>query len=238
MSKYLVDLIDDIKLYQDSELYSFTQDAVLLANSVKNVSNKVVVDMCSGNGVISTLLAYKSKPKLVYAIELQQPLCEIFNESIILNNQQDIIKIININLLNSSQILGKEIADCVVCNPPYRKVGSGQTQLNQVQAICRHEIMTTLNDCISQASKLLKYRGSFYIVHQFERLAEIIYLCKQSNIEAKELTLIHARQDETPKQVIVKGIKNGSVGLICNKSIIVYDNNGNYTQTIKDLYSK
>lgn len=238
MSKYLVDLIDQLKLYQDKSLYSFTQDAVLLANSVSNVANKVVVDLCSGSGVIASLIAYKNKPKIVYAIELQKQLCDICNESIAYNKQENIIKVVNINLKDSAANLGREIADCVVCNPPYRKLGSGQIQTNEVEAICRHEIMATLSDCISAGSTLLKSNGCMYIVHQIERLAEVIYLYKQFNIETKELTLISAKADAIPKQVIVKGVKGGNVGVKFNKQIIVYDDNGNYTQTITKLYNK
>ena len=62
--------IGGLYIIQDKTKYNFTADAVLLAGFTKIKNNATVVDLGTGSGVIATLLAYKSKAKKVYGVEV------------------------------------------------------------------------------------------------------------------------------------------------------------------------
>ena len=49
--------INDLKIIQNKEYFCFGTDSVLLANFVKSEnSNNVILDLCSGSGVIPIIL--------------------------------------------------------------------------------------------------------------------------------------------------------------------------------------
>ena len=85
---------------------------------------------------------------------------------------------------------------------------------------------------------MLKNNGRFYMVHKAERCSEIFELMLKYKIQPKEITTVCAREGDAPYLVIVCGAKAGKVGLKWNKPIVIYDKDGNYTQTIERLYGE
>ena len=63
-----------LKLLQDTTLYSFTSDAVVLANFLRIKKNEMAVEIGAGNGVISILATHKTNVKKIVAFELQEKL--------------------------------------------------------------------------------------------------------------------------------------------------------------------
>lgn len=57
------------------------------------------------------------------------------------------------------------------------------------KAIARHEVLCNLEDVVSQASKVLKERGRFYMVHRPFRLAEIMNVLTKYRLEPKRCSL-------------------------------------------------
>ena len=223
-----------LQIIQSSTEYRFTTDAILLANTVGDLTGKRVVDLGTGSGVIAVLLATKKNAKHVWGVELQPQLADMAQRTVALNNL-DNVTIVNCPMQEAYKSLGGDY-DCVVCNPPYRKVGSGDKQLAPNIALCRHEIAVTLEEVVVSAKRLLNTKGSFYLVHQTERIAEICYLMKKHNIEPKEITPIAPRVDAEPNLVIVKGVLAGNVGCVLNKPLEILDKNGNYTSLVASYY--
>ncbi len=226
-----------LKIIQQKDGYRFTTDAVLLANFVKNASNKKIVELGSGSGVISILIAAKQNPQSICAVEIQPDMCDMSKRSIALNGLSDKINVILTDIKGCHTLIGN-CFDIVVVNPPYRKIGSGQRQDTDKISICRHEVLLTLCDVFMQAEKLLKYGGSLYIVHQFERLADACTLGRQFNLEAKEICLVFPKKDAAPNLFLMRCAKNGKAGIKWLNPIVVFDEQGNYTVTVKKLYGE
>ncbi|HRX13543.1 MAG TPA: methyltransferase [Eubacteriales bacterium] len=229
--------VGGLKIIQQTDGYRFTTDAVLLANFVKEVKGKKVVELGSGSAVISTLIAYKSKPKSVSAVEIQPSLYEMSKRTVEMNGQGETIKIFNCDIKTCHEILGGNY-DAVVSNPPYIKVGSGLPIENETKAIARQEIKITLSELIETASKLLTSKGSLYLVHQTERLSEIFCEMTKNKIEPKEICFIRPRINQTPNLVLIRGRKNGGLGLKILPDIVIFDDDGKYTKTVADLYGE
>ena len=226
---------DGLQLIQSSNEYRFTTDAVLLANFCRDMKGKTCVEFGAGSGVISLLLSKKKKPKRIVAIEIQEQLCDMMQRSILLNDLQDVITVYNCDLKQASAVIRD--ADVVVCNPPYRKVGSGEQQLCENIAICRHEIKATLTDVIQSATKVLNNRGNFYLVHQADRVCEIITVCKDNNIAVKEILPVCPSPDKQPNLVLVRGVKAGEQDCKLHAPLYICDEQGNYTPQAKAWYN-
>ena len=100
-----------------------------------------------------------------------------------------------------------------MCNPPYRRKGSGEQQLTESVAIARHEIAVTFAEVAECASALLKQGGSFYTVHQCERMAEVITTCSNNRLEPKILQILSPSDGKKPYAFMLKCIKDGKIGL-------------------------
>ena len=77
-----------------SKEHSFNTDTILLANFSMPVKNKNIIELGCGCGAISLMLLRNNKPSNLTAVEIQQNACEMFNRSIIYNNLQDKINLI------------------------------------------------------------------------------------------------------------------------------------------------
>lgn len=223
-----------LQLIQSGSEYRFTTDAVLLANFCKDMKGKLCVEFGAGSGVISILLAYKKHPRHIVALEIQPQLAEMMQRSVNLNNLQELITVANCDLKEARTIV-KDV-DVVVCNPPYRRVGSGERQLEENLAICRHEIKATLGDVISSAARILNNRGSLYLVHQADRLCEIVTLCSANNIAVKEILPVCPAPNKQPNLVLVRGVKAGEADCKLHAPMYIADENGAYTPQAKAWY--
>ena len=225
---------DGLQLIQSQDEYRFTTDAVLLANFCNQMQGKLCVEFGAGSGVISLLLAKKKRPKSIVAIEIQPQLADMMQRSVHLNDLQSVVEVVCCDLKEAHKQVRD--ADVVVCNPPYRRVGSGEMQLQQNLAICRHELKATLNDVIASASKVLNNRGSFYLVHQAERIAEIVTLCSEHNIAVKEILPVCPSPNKPPNLVLIRGVKAGEPDCKLHAPMCICDADGNYTPQAKAWY--
>ncbi len=199
---------DGLRIIQSAAEYRFTTDAVLLANFCNDMKGKLCVEFGAGSGVISILVAHKKGPKRVVALEIQPQLADMMERSVLMNGLQDVIEVHVADLKDACSVVRN--ADVVVCNPPYRRVGSGERQLRHNIALCRHEIAATLADVVHSAAQTLNNRGSFYLVHQADRLCEIVCLCRDNGLAVKEILPVCPAPDKPPNLVLVRAVKGGA----------------------------
>lgn len=199
-----------LMIYQSKDGYRFTSDAVALANFVTVKNGGVLVDLCSGSGVIGILANAKNRIKQVYLVELQPSLADMCRQTVEYNKIKN-ITIINRQLQGVHKLLINTNIDTVVCNPPYYKKESKTRAKTKEISVARNELEVSLEEVISEASKLLKDGGKFYMCHKMSRLTDIIVYLRKHNLEPKELKILpDCKNDET---ILVKAIKKGEVGL-------------------------
>lgn len=229
--------VGGLKIIQKAQGYRFTTDSVLLANFVKCVKHKRVAELCSGSGVVSVLVAYKCRPKSISAVEIQPKLAEMSERTVRLNNQSKVIKIVNADAKIAYSFLGGRFG-AVIANPPYGKLGSGKRHLDRGLDLSKHEVEINLAQLIESSARLLANRGSLFLVHKSDRVAEIFYEMNRRGIEPKELCFVKSREESVPNIALVRGVKGGKVGLKVLPDIIVFDADNNYTQTVRKLYGE
>ncbi len=234
--------IDDLQfkglvLVQDDDGYCFTTDAVLLANFVKTKSYDMVVELCAGTGVISTLIAGKQTPKKIMAVELQEKCCELFKESIKLNGQEKVVEVLNLAVQDLEKHIKTESASVVVVNPPYYKKEQAQNK-NQAIAISTHEIALTIDDVINESARLLKYGGKFYMVHHIDRLVEILCKMSKAKLEPKQLRFVQPKPNTEANLVLIEAVKGGKTGLKVKDVLIFRDQDGEESKEVKEIYGR
>ncbi|MEX1376921.1 MAG: tRNA1(Val) (adenine(37)-N6)-methyltransferase [Eubacteriales bacterium] len=224
------------KIIQSNNHFKFSIDAVLLSHFTSFKKNNVIMDMCSGTGVVALLVCAHNDVNRIDCVEIQQELFEMCKRSIKYNNLQNIITPYNMDLRDSPKSLGYETYDAVLCNPPYLPLSAGKSSLSQEKKIARFEVFGDLEDIISASSKLLKNIGKLILSHRAERLADIINLMRKYNIEPKRCQFVHSKAEEEAKILLIEGAKNAKPNMKIEKPLVVYEENGNYSEEIYKIY--
>lgn len=228
---------NNLQVVQNQKLYKFTTDAVLLANFAKVKKGSTIVELGTGSGVVALLVASRCKPKKLIALEIQDCLLDMAKKSVLHNKLENIIDVVKGDISTAYEQLGVGFADAVIINPPYRKIASGQRQDSDHLSICRHEVLVTLEQIVFTSGKLLNCNGSLYMVHQAERMAEIISLCDKNKLQLKEFTAVSPKKGEKPNLVLMRFVKDGKVGVKWNL-INIFSDDGKYIPQWEDKKDK
>ena len=234
--------IDDLqykglKIIQNTEGFCFGIDSVLLTEFAKDMKkHSSIVDLGTGTGIIGILLSKKVEASKIVGVEVQKDVAQMAKKSVELNNLQNIMSIVNEDIQNLS--LEKNSFDYVVTNPPYKKKGTGIINQKDKQIISRHETTVDLDGWIKAASKLLKDNGAIYMVHRPERLNEIIELLIKYRLEPKRIRFVYPKIDKDANLVLIKAVKYANSFLKVEKPLIIYKNDGSYTDEILKIYEE
>ncbi len=227
----------NLKILQKKDGFCFGMDSVLIANFAKiSRKNAIVADLGTGTGIISILVAGKQNPEKVYAVEIQEELVDMAKRSVKYNDLENKIDIINADIVGISKGNFNKKFDYVISNPPYKKLNTGLINDNQKKLISRHEVKCTLKDVVNEASKLLKDKGVFYMVHRPDRLCDIFNAMRENKVEPKEIQLVHSHLEDEANLVLIKGVKCGNPSLKVLKPLIVYNENNEYTEELLKFY--
>jgi len=236
--------IDDLeykglKIIQNKNGFCFGIDSVLLSDFAKEIKkDSKVLDLGTGTGIISILLCGKTNLKEIIGVEIQDEVYEMAKKSSELNKLENKFKLINEDIKKLSKIFPANSFDAIVTNPPYKKENTGLISEDKTNLISRHEIMCNIDDVAKQASFLLKSNSSIYMVHRPDRLVDIIEALRKYKLEPKNIKFIYPKINKEPNLVLIKATKCGKPFLKMEKPLIVYNEDGNYTDEILKIYNK
>ncbi len=213
--------IDGLKLIQDTDMFCFGIDAVMLANFVHCKEGAKVVDLCTGNGIIPVLLSAKVPASLIIGVEIQKNVAALASENVEFNSLTEKLEIINDDLKNMPEILGKSKFDVITCNPPYRNAGCGVVNEADTKAIARHEILCSLDDIIYTAAMLLKPLGKLFMIHRPDRLCDILCSMREHKIEPKVVKFVQPDINTKPTHVLIEGVYGGKRHMTVETTMIL-----------------
>lgn len=233
--------IDDLErngyhIIQDTKRFCFGMDAVLLSGFARVKEGAHVLDLGTGTGIIPILLEAKTKAEHLTGLEIQEDSADMARRSVLLNGLEDKIDIVTGDIKEAESLFDAASFDVITCNPPYMIGKHGITNEGNAKAIARHEILCTLEDIVSQAAKLLKPGGNFFMVHRPFRLAEIMTVLQAYKLEPKRMQLVYPFVDKEPNMVLIEANRGGKPRLTVEKPLIVYKEPGIYTPEIYEIY--
>ena len=200
-------MIDNLKVVQDTRLYRFTSDSVLLSKFAKAKKGDKVADLCSGSGIVAFHFhaLHKDKGLTFTLFEMQRCLSDLSKKTIELNGFENFtVENQKVQDIPSSFAGAFSLA---LCNPPYERGGLENDDYHK--AVCRKEITVNLKEIALAATKILKYGGRFCMVHRADRLAEICYTLKDADLEVKRLRFVTGKKGKEPYLVLIEAVKGG-----------------------------
>lgn len=225
---------ENLKIVQDTQMFNFSLDSVLLPNFASvNKRAKKIIDIGCGNCPVSLILTTKTTAKLD-AIELQEDVFTLATKTVKLNNLGDRINLINADVNLWYKYIETDVYDLIVCNPPFFK--SGEKSLSEYKATARHGESLTTENLLMISRKILKNNGLIAMVNRPEHLVEIIELMRENNIEPKRMQLVYPKKDKPANILLIEGCKNGKPGLKILEPIYSHNEDGTYTEQIKNYF--
>lgn len=230
---------NDMYIYQDTDMFSFSLDSVLLPNFItinKGITN--ILDIGTGNAPIPLILSTKTDASIT-AVEVQPEVFNLAKKSVEENNLESRINVICDDINNLYNDLESDSFDIITCNPPFFKVNKNSNLNNSdYKTIARHEVKLNLSQLLKISRKLLKNNGILGIVHRPDRLTDILVEMRSNNIEPKKIRLVYPRIGEEANILLIEGTKNGNVGLKILPPLYVHDKDGNYTEEVLKYFEK
>lgn len=227
----------NLKIYQDNDYFKFSLESVILPSFVDiKLSDKKILDLCTGNAPIPLILSTKTKNQII-GVELQKEIYNLAIKTIKINNLGEQITILNYDVKELNKIFPSDTFDVITVNPPYFKVNDN-TYLNKnnIKSTARHEENLTLDDLLKIVKYLLKNNASFYMVHRTERFIEIIEKLKQYNLEPKKIRFIFPFKNKESKLFMIMATKNGKTGLKILDNLYIHENDSSYTDEVLKMF--
>ena len=223
------------KIIQHEKEFCFSMDAVLISHFPKFKKNFKVLDLGTGTGVIPLLIA--DEVEKIVAVEINSQMAEIARRNFFLNNLQEKISLVEGDYRKHRELFKAESFDLVIANPPYVPVKNGEVNKFKGVAYARHEFTATLEDVVKAARFVLKFHGSFCMVHLASRLCEIVDSLHKNQFEMKRLQLIQPKKNRDANLIMLEAIVGGKPGnLKILPPLVVHEENNSYTDEIKKIY--
>ena len=201
--------LDGLKIVQDTRLYRFTSDSVLLSRFAKGKNGDTVADFCAGSGIVAyhfyALNRHKLKNLTFTLFELQETLSNLSKKTAQINGFENFT--FEQGRLQEMSEKYRERFSLILCNPPYERGGFEND--DYAKAICRKEITINLAEIAKAAAFALKFGGRIVLLHRADRLAEVCYTLHEVNIEVKRIQFVGGKQGAKPYLVMVEGVKGG-----------------------------
>lgn len=225
-----------IQIIQSPDVFSFSLDAVLLANFAAIPKKGLIVDFCSGNGAVALFLSPRTKASII-GVEIQERLADMGKRSIELNQLAEQVSMKHLDIKDILSKIKSDSVDFITCNPPYfKEQPNSKKNPNPYYAIARHEIHLQLDDVFQSASKLLKMNGKIAMVHRPDRLMDILDSMRRHRIAPKKIQFIYPKHEKEANTILIEGIKDGKTdGLKILPPLYVYGKDNKYLPEIKAM---
>lgn len=211
-----------IRCRQHSSGYRFSLDAVLLGNFITMRPAEKILDLGCGNGIVAFILAYRWPSCLITGLEIQPDLVKLARENAAQNNWQERISIMQGDLRQIGKSLTAGQFDWVVSNPPYRKTGTGRTNIEPQQLVARHETMADVASVVKAAAWALKNRGRAAFIYPAVRGAAVLYELKKQGLEPKRMQAVYSYPGSSAVLLLVEAMKGGGEELTILSPFYVY----------------
>lgn len=229
--EHLKQINEGLSLIQKENGLTFGTDAYLLAAYVAPSPRALCVDLGSGTGIISLLLAQRGKVRRAVGVEVQPDFAALIDRNAALNGLDGRVSALCADVRELSQValgthLGEEqgrTADVVVCNPPYMKVTSGRRNEHDEKFIARHEAFGDIGDFCAAAARILRFGGRFCVVYRPDRLTDLITAMRTHGLEPKKMTFVHADAASEPSMVLVEARLGGGDGMVVTAPLMLHE---------------
>jgi len=219
-----------------TEEHKFTTDTLLLACFSMPRGKEDCADIGTGCGTIPLLWCARGEPGFCMSVEVQREAAHLARLSIEENGFEGRMYVVLGNIREYKLLYTHQSLDLMACNPPYYPPDSGYQPKKRSRKISRHEDQLTLEVLAAAGKYCLKQGGRLCICLPTERLTEAMGLFQKYGLEPKRLQLVQSRPGKAPYLFLLECRRGGKPGLAVEPTLIITDEQGNYTREMQEIY--
>ncbi|MDD4309039.1 MAG: methyltransferase domain-containing protein [Candidatus Cloacimonetes bacterium] len=127
-----------------------------------------ILEAGSGSGILCIMLALANPEWDISGIEIQPQLCALANENALRLNLK-----VHFTEADIRDYAEAKPYDLIVSNPPWQKLNSGLQSPNPQRAICRSEVLCTMQDVFGLLRRNLSDSGTAILLYPKSRSDEV-----------------------------------------------------------------
>lgn len=220
----------------DDALFRPGTDTFLLSSLPRLKAGLRVCDLGCGTGLLGLLLMQRQSGMTVTGIDIQPAAITLANHCAAENGLENQLRFLEADLRTVRDHFPTGGFDLVVCNPPYYPPHSGRMAEDDAIRTARSEVSCTLEDICRAAAYLLRWGGSFCLVHKPERLTDVLDAMRRHGCEPKQLRLVCTRPEQAPSLLLIEGRRGGKPGLSIEPPLILQSSDGSPTAELDAIY--
>ena len=209
-------IIDGLQIYQRSDMFRFSFDAIALIHFCRFNGRHTYVDLGTGSGVMP-LIGTSLGAGHITGIEINETLVELAKRSVEHNRKQDVVNMLcgDYRHMTYRDIQDKPF-DGVIVNPPFYDCESGAKPTSEERTLALHDGHTTLCDVLKAVQSFIKCKGRLWMIYSASRL----------------------QYDKPAKLVLIESIFQGQAGLVLEPPLIAYKKTHVYTKEVSSWYER
>ncbi|CAN5415855.1 methyltransferase [soil metagenome] len=212
-------------------------DAVLLGAWAKTYGVRKALDIGTGTGIISLMLAQKCGAA-IDAIDIDTASAIEAKQNAENSKWSDRIHIHNISLqdfVNMHPEPSGEKYDLIVSNPPYFSDALPSTEASRTKA--RHTVLLPFSDLIAGAKKLLSKEGKFYVILPTKEGEHFREMAEEKGLHLRRITRVKTTPGKTEKRLLMQFGFTAKSQISESELVIEKDNMNaqNYTEEYREL---
>lgn len=219
-------------------------DAVLLGAWVRMESPKKILEVGSGCGVISLILAQRFPEAYIKGIDIDTASVEEARENFNRSAWKERLDCFE-EKFPDSFLTSDEKYDLIISNPPYFRAGVLQPSTTRERA--RHQDSLSMFSLLIHGKRLLNEKGAIAMIFPTEFMEEVLEISKESGLLLSHVCKVRNTVSKKDKRVLMKlelqsekEFKEGT-GSYIKENLILFENGEpteDYRILCKDFYLK
>jgi tRNA1Val (adenine37-N6)-methyltransferase len=205
-------------------------DAMLLGTWAEDRTAQSILDIGTGCGIISLLLAARSNAQIT-AIDIDKDSIEEASENFKQSPFFERILALHADLNDFSKNTTQQFG-LIVSNPPYFENNLKPKDEKRTKA--RHTDTLTYTQLCESVNALLTNEGKFFVVLPYDENRWFVKLAKKNSLFPKKLFVIFPREGMLPNRIIIEFSKKNE-GKIESEKFTIRNTEDKFTQQYIDL---
>lgn len=218
-----------ISVRQPKRGFRFTIDAPLLADFIPPDPGRRLLEIGSGCGIISLILARSRATEFIVALEIQRIMVEALRRNVQENRLTERV----FPLLGDFRTPPlRPLFDGIFANPPYGRLGEGKVSSDPGEAAARFELLLDAPTLLQNAAGLLLPQGRLWLIYPARRGEEIKETALSKGLHPRRKRLI-LRSPSHPHPLFSLWEFSLQEGSCLKEKVILHEDDGRYTPEVE-----
>lgn len=189
-------VFQQFEILQHKNVFRVGTDGVILGALVNIGTSKTVLEVGTGTGLISLMLAQRNLQADILALDINEDAAALASQNFSKAPFSDRLKVIQCNYKNFTS---EDLFDFIISNPPYfEKSNSNKDK------IARQTVELNFEELISKSSELLNDDGVFAVIIPYEAGASFIKICKKYQLYLRRQVNVIGIISSSPKRLVLE----------------------------------